>query len=47
MKVPKKCNKSDNHPLSAVIFEILTYANMYINQTHNLCKSGEDTTIQT
>ena len=35
MKIPKNAIKLVNHPLAAVTFGILTYQNVYINQTHN------------
>ena len=48
MKIPKKYTiKSENLPQPAVTFDMLTFKNVYINETHNLWNFGEDTTIQT
>ena len=37
--------KGDILPLSAVTFDMLTFQNVYINQTHNLWMFGEDTVL--
>ena len=43
----KKRNESEKLLLPAVTLGILTYQNVYIDQTHNLRKFGEDTILQT